>query len=270
MGNMTPRIRLRDGAFSYGAHPIFQNLSLDLAAGQVFCLLGPNGCGKTTLLRCLNGLAPLKAGTLWLDGQEISHLSETNRAKKIGFVPQEHNVLFPYSVLETVRMGRAPHLGLFASPSRHDTAIAKEALDIIGIPHLQHKPYTQISGGERQMALIARALTQQPSILLLDEPTSHLDFGNQVLVLQTVHRLARERGLAVIMATHFPGHALLVSHHVALMKDGGFVATGPAETVITESYLQQLYGIDVKVLSVSDGSTGNFKAVVPLLSGITV
>lgn len=264
---MDIRIRLRNGAFSYGQREIFHNLNLELAQGDIFCLLGANGCGKTTLLRCLNGLLSLKEGNVWLNGQEIASLSETERAKILGFVFQEHNFLFPYSVLETVCMGRAPHLGFFSSPSRKDTQIAERALEMVGLAHLKDKPCTEISGGERQLSLIARALAQEPAVLLLDEPTSHLDFGNQVLILETIRRLAQEKGLTVIMATHFPGHALLVSNKVALMKNGNFANVGRPEQVLTESNLKNLYGIDVKIVSVAGGACKRSQAIVPLLNG---
>ena len=192
------------------------------------------------------------------------------RARIMGFVFQEHNVLFPYSVQDVVNMGRAPYLGIFAAPSKTDERIAGEALDLVGIGHLSERRYTEISGGERQLALIARALTQEPSILLLDEPTSHLDFGNQVLILNTIGRLARERRLTVVMATHFPNHALLTSNRVALMKDGGFMTVAHPERAITEETLRTLYGVDVRVMSFDNGAGRQTRAVIPVLAGYGV
>jgi len=263
---MAPRLCLEDGAFSYdGRRAIFSALNLSLHSGEIFCLLGPNGCGKTTLLRCLNGLLPLATGKVVLDGQGLDSLNEMERARRMAFVFQEENLLFSYSVLEIVRMGRAPHLGFFASPSKKDTQIAEAALETVGLADLREKPYTEISGGERQLALIARALAQEPEILLLDEPTSHLDFGNQMLILETIHRLSEARNLSVIMATHFPEHALLVSNKVALMKAGSFVAEGQADRVITAAALKDLYGVAVEVVSVTNGDGATVKAIVPVL-----
>jgi iron complex transport system ATP-binding protein len=263
---MGPRICLRGGAFSYADREVFSGLDLDLFEGDVTCLLGPNGCGKTTLLRCLNRMLPLGQGELWLNGQRMSTLSETERARVMGFVFQEHTIQFPYPVLEIVQMGRAPHLSFLSSPSKKDQEVAEQALETVGIAHLRDKRYTEISGGERQLALIARALAQEPQILLLDEPTSHLDFGNQMLILETIGRLAQEKHIAVIMATHFPDHALLSSNKVVLMKNGGFMAMGLPEQVITRENLKKLYGVEVEIVSTSNRNGGQAKAVVPLLN----
>jgi len=201
-----------------------------------------------------------------LDGRDIARMSETERARSLGFVFQEHNIHFPYHVAEVVQMGRSPHLGFLAMPSRKDMEMASRSLEMVGMAGLAEQRYTEISGGERQLVLIARALTQQPRALLLDEPTSHLDFGNQMLILDTIRQLALDENLAVIMATHFPDHALLASNKVVLMKDGHFMAAGLPEEVITEENLKRLYGVDVRVLPVNQGAFGRASAVVPLLS----
>ncbi|MDY7076706.1 MAG: ABC transporter ATP-binding protein [Chloroflexota bacterium] len=263
---MEPRVRLRGGAFSYRDHPIFDGLDLDLFEGDAACLLGPNGCGKTTLLRCLNTILTLREGELWLNGQRADTFSETKRARMMGFIFQEHTIQFPYSVLDIVLMGRAPHLSFLAAPSKRDREIAEQALETVGIVHLRDHRYTEISGGERQLALIARALSQEPQILLLDEPTSHLDFGNQMLILKTISRLVREERIAVMMATHFPNHALLASTKVLLMRDGGFIAEGSPEDVITGSYLRQLYGVEVEVVCIQSEDGRQPKAVIPVLN----
>jgi iron complex transport system ATP-binding protein len=263
---METMLRLAHGAFSYGDHMIFRELDLELALGDVLCLLGPNGCGKTTLLRCLNGLLPVRKGTIWLRGRELDTLDERDRARVMGFVFQEHSSPFPYSVLETVVMGRAPHLAFLASPAPRDLEMAEQALVTVGMHHLRDQRYTEISGGERQLVLIARALAQEPALLLLDEPTSHLDYGHQMLVLQTIHRLAVERRLTVIMATHFPDHALLIANRVAMMKEGRFMAVGAPGEVVTEGNLERLYGVPVRIVAIEeDGSGGGRRAVVPLL-----
>jgi iron complex transport system ATP-binding protein len=190
---MDALIRLKGGEFHYGDHVIFKGVNLDIRRAEVMCILGANGCGKTTLLRCLNGNMLLKKGNIYLDEVDITSMRIDAIARKIGFVFQEHHAPFPFSVLEVVRMGRAPHLPLFAMPSFQDTEIAKEKLDLVGMYHLKDKPYTQISGGERQLVLIARTLAQEPDVILMDEPTSHLDFRNQMIILN--HQQLAEKGL---------------------------------------------------------------------------
>jgi len=154
--------------------------------------------------------------------------------------------VFPFPVREFVLMGRAPHLELFSSPCKDDYAKADEAIDLVGIHKIADKPVNEISGGEYQLAMIARALAQEPEVLLLDEPTSHLDFGNQIRVLEIIDRLA-SNGLSVIMSSHFPDHAFLTSNNVAIMQHGSFIAYGLAEDVVTEENLKETYGVDVSI-----------------------
>ncbi len=260
---METRIRLRDGAFSYGEHEVFSGLNLDIAPGEVLSILGPNGCGKTTLLRCLSGAFKLSGGTIWLNGKDITTFGIIELARNIGFVFQDHAASFPFSVLEIVTMGRAPYLGRFASPSAKDREFAESALSKVGMLHIKDKPYTEISGGERQLILIARTLAQEPQVIMFDEPTSHLDFKNQAVCLSIINKLA-EQGISMIMATHNPNHALLFPNTVAMMNNGKFIAIGKADEVITEDTLNEIYGIGVKVFSVPDpNSKGRLKMVSP-------
>ncbi len=244
-------LRVEDAEFYYDdAHEKgFKDVSFSLNRGEVMCILGPNGCGKTTLLKCLIGLLKLSKGHVWLDGQEIDKLGRREVAKVVGYVPQLHQPAFPFSVLDAVLIGRAPHLNFLESPGRKDEEIAEMAIDAMGITGLRDRPYTQLSGGEMQLVIFARVLAQQPKLLLLDEPTSHLDFGNQVRVLHTVAELA-STGLPVIMTSHFPDHAFLSSSKVAIMKDNKFLAVGSPDEVITEESMERIYGIKVKILDV--------------------
>ena len=228
------------------ARMIFSEISFTLDAEEVLCILGPNGIGKSTLIRCLANLYPLCAGSIRLHGRDIRSLPYRDVARVIGYVPQAHEITFPFPVREFVLMGRAPHLGLFASPARADYEKADEAIGIVGIHKIAEKSVNEISGGEYQLAMIARALAQEPEVLLLDEPTSHLDFGNQIRVLEIIDRLAGD-GLSVIMSSHFPDHAFLSSDNVAIMQHGSFMAYGLAEDVITEENLKQTYGVDVSI-----------------------
>ncbi len=234
-------------SFSYdGKSKVFEHVNCSVDKGQVLCILGPNGSGKSTLLKCANSLLKVNGGSVTVNGESISAISRKELSKQIGFLPQIHVSTFPFSVLEVAVMGRSPHLGLAESPSNKDYQIAEENLKLLGISHLSDKPYTHISGGERQLALIAMVLTQQPHILLLDEPTSHLDFGNQVRMLELVKRLS-ENGLTVVLTTHFPDHAFYLSSKVAIMHEKTIMAAGDCDDVITEENLKKIYDIEVKI-----------------------
>ena len=252
---MQVKISLENASFSYGQKTIFSGLNFEVGRGEILCILGANGCGKTTLLNCLNGTLKLKTGKVTLNGNNLSNMGIVEVARRVGFVFQEHNAPFPFSVLEVVRMGRAPHLNFFASPSKNDTEIALRALDLVGMAQLRDNPYTQISGGERQLVLIARTLAQEPEVIIMDEPTSHLDFKNQTLVLRMIIKMASQ-GISIIMSTHLPDHAMLLSGKVALMSNGSFITIGSIDAVMTESNLRETYGIDVRYLSVYDQTSG--------------
>lgn len=229
-----------------GGRQIFSDISFSLADREVLCILGPNGIGKSTLIRCLANLYRLCSGSIRLFGKKMSDMSQVEIAKKIGYVPQAHEIIFPFSVRDFVLMGRAPHLAAFTSPGKEDFERTDEKMDLVGIRKIADKPVNEISGGEYQLAMIARALTQEPAILLLDEPTSHLDFGNQIRVLEIIDQLA-DSGLSVIMSSHFPDHAFLASNNVAIMQYGSFMAYGLAEEVVTEENLKQTYGVEVSI-----------------------
>ncbi|MDD4803472.1 MAG: ABC transporter ATP-binding protein [Syntrophomonas sp.] len=253
MGIITAKISIRSASFSYGKKEVWRDINLEIDKGETICLLGPNGCGKTTLLNCIHGDTPLNSGEIYIDGQNVKSMGVTELARLMGYVFQEHSAPFPFTSLEVVRMGRSPHLGLFQVPSRQDTERARNILEEMGIGHLANKRYTNISGGERQLVLIARTLCQGTEMILFDEPTSHLDFKNQAIVLQTINKLSN-KGLTIIMTSHFPNHAWLLSSRVAMMGYKGFVDIGPAEKVMTEENLSETYGLKVKVYQGMDES----------------
>ncbi|HEV7306577.1 ABC transporter ATP-binding protein [Ensifer sp.] len=244
---------IRDLAFGYGQRTVGAGISLSLAAGEVLGLLGPNGAGKTTLFKTVLGLLPAKAGNVLLDGKPLSAWPRRERAKRIAYVPQAHAALFPFTALEVVLMGRAPHLQPFASPGHRDRRIAWDALASLGMEHLAQRAYTEISGGERQIVLIARALAQEPSILVMDEPTANLDYGNQMRVLSHIRALAG-RGLSIVLSTHNPDHAFQVADRVALLHAATIIALGRPAEVLTSAALHQLYNIDVVVGSIEGSS----------------
>lgn len=250
--------------FGYRGRRVGRSVSLEIRAGEVLCLLGPNGGGKTTLMKTLLGLLPPLEGAVTLDGEDIARWPRRRLARAIGYVPQAHAAFFPFTVTEIVLMGRSAHIDLFAAPSRADRAVAERALATLGIAHLGERVYTEISGGERQLALIARALAQEPRFLVMDEPTASLDFGNQVRVLDQIAALARS-GIAVVFSTHDPDHAFLCGDRVALLRDGIIDSIGAPEAVITASALKRLYGVEVQVVDLPDHAT---RTCVPSARGL--
>jgi iron complex transport system ATP-binding protein len=244
-----PLIRVREARFCYGQREVLKGIDLDIYRGEVLSILGPNGCGKTTLLRCIGGAAVVSDGSVRLGDVDVGSLPAPARARRVGFLFQDHTPTFPFAVRDIVVMGRAPHLGLIGSPGPADFAMADEALERVGMAHLKERSYTQLSGGERQLVLLARTLAQRPDVILLDEPTAHLDFRNQVLTLRIIRSLATD-GMTMAMTTHDPNHALWIGGRAALMKEGRFVAVGPASDVITDATLSMAYDTDVRVFVV--------------------
>lgn len=258
------KLEVKNVMCGYGKEVVIKDISLTVESGEILCLLGPNGVGKTTFFKSILGFLGLKNGEIVLNNENIKKLSRKQLAKSIGYVPQAHIPPFPFSVIEVVVMGRTAHLGTFSSPSKKDIFLAMEILEKLDIAYLKDKIYTQISGGERQMVLIARALTQKPEILIMDEPTSNLDFGNQIRVLQQINSLANE-GLGVIMTSHFPNHAFLCSTKVGLMKKNNKFKIGTADEIITEENLKAVYGIDMKIASIQGENGEKIKSCIPLL-----
>lgn len=244
------RLDVQDLAFGYPGKEVGRGVSFSLAGGEVLCLLGPNGGGKTTLFKTILRLLAARRGGVIVDGEPVAGWSRRRLARVFGYVPQAQLGVFPFTVAEIVLMGRTAHIGPFATPSHGDRAVAEEALAVLGIGHLAARSYTEISGGERQLTLIARALAQQPAILVMDEPTASLDFGNQVRVLGEIEQLAR-RGIAVMLSTHDPDHAFLCAHRVALLHEGRLARLGPRGEVITRESLHEVYGVEVMVMEVA-------------------
>ena len=234
-------------SFDYDGEEIFSDISFSIGKGDVLCILGPNGTGKTTLIKCLNGLHDIKSGEILINGEDMKKLSFKQVSKHIGYIPQSHVPSFPFKVFDVVLMGRAPYLNLTDSPKKEDIEIATDALKTLGIEDLKDKEYTNLSGGERQLVFLARVLCQKPDLLILDEPTSHLDFGNQIKLLEIIDNLAKT-GLSIIMSSHFPDHAFLSSTKVAIMKDKKFIDFGTPDDVVTEDNLKKAYSIDVKLI----------------------
>ena len=230
----------RDLAIGYGRHRVGSALNISLVKGEVLALLGPNGGGKTTLLKTLLGLPPPLAGRVELDGRRLQAISDRERARAIGYVPQTHNATFAFTVETVVLMGRTAHGGLFSPPSKTVRDVARAMLERFGIATLAERPYTMISGGERQLALLARALAQEPDLVVLDEPTASLDFGNQGKVLREIRGLA-DSGHGVLFTTHDPNHARRAADRALLLRDGRSLCDGPVADVLTRDTLAALY-----------------------------
>jgi len=259
------KLEVKNATCGYGTSIVVKDISMSVSSGEVLCLLGSNGVGKTTFFKTILGFLKLKGGEILLDGENINNWSRKQLAKTIGYVPQAHTPPFPFKVFDVILMGRTAHLSMFSSPTKEDMNIAEAAMNTLKISYLKDKIYTEISGGERQMVLIARALAQQPKILIMDEPTSNLDFGNQIRVLEQINKLS-ERGLAVVMTSHFPNHAFLCSTKVAFMQKNNVFTVGNVDEVVTEDMLKEAYGINVKIITATDSNGDQVKACIPMIN----
>jgi iron complex transport system ATP-binding protein len=243
----------RNLTIGYSDRVVGRGLDVALAQGEVLALLGPNGGGKTTLLKTLLGLLRPRAGEVALGERPLAALSMRERARMIAYVPQLHVPTFAFTVESLVLMGRTAHGSLFSRPSARDRAVATRTLEQLGIPHLAARPYTMISGGERQLVLLARALAQEPQFVVLDEPTASLDFGNQGKVMREIRALA-VAGHGVLFTTHDPNHALRAADRAYLLRAGERVAEGMVGSVLTRDRLEELYRAPVEQLT--DTTTG--------------
>lgn len=239
-------LQVQDLSFSYRDKPILSQISFQLSKGDFTCLLGNNGSGKTTILKCLNGLLKPNKGEIAIHQLNLKSLNQKAIALLIAFVPQEHMATFSFKVIDVVLMGITPHLPFGRMPREEDYQRAKEVMQLIGILHLSSRSYNQLSGGEKQLVLIGRALMQRTDYLLLDEPTSHLDFKNQHLFMEEIKRMTRE-GKGVLIALHDPNLALKYCDQAILIKDGRIIAKGEAKTVITAKNLTETYQIEVLI-----------------------
>lgn len=244
---------VRDIDFTYpGTHrQILKKVSFKLEDGQIMEILGPNGAGKSTLLNCMTGLLKPDSGSIFLDGRDLSKMSPKEIAGLVAYVPQTHTPSFGYRVRDFVIMGVAPKLGIFGKPSAEDEERCMQILEEMGIAHLADRSYLEISGGERQQAMIARALIQDPKVILFDEPTAHLDYGNQHRMLKIIRSMSR-RGYAVVITTHNPDHALLLKDNAGILDRDGHMRSGPSAEIITEESLSQVYDCDLKLIYIEE------------------
>lgn len=238
----------RDVSVGYSADaPLQKHIDFSVESGQVLCVLGPNGCGKSTLVKTLLGAVPLLGGSLTIDGSDVTAWSAKRLSKSVAYIAQAHDRPFPYAVKDVVMMGRASRLGLGGQPGARDFNMVENAMEELGIRHLREKPYVDISGGELQMVMFARALVQEPQMIVMDEPTAALDYGNAVKVIEKIRELA-QTGFAIVMVTHNPDHAFMTGAKVALFKRGKPMVFGDANEVITRQNIQEAYGVNVKLV----------------------
>lgn len=262
---MVLSLRARDLHFAYsGGPPLLRGVGFDLAAGSTLCLLGPNGTGKTTLLRCILGLERPASGSIDIRGRDLAGLDSVETARAMAYVPQSTEAVFPFLVFDVVQMGRTPHLKFMASPTAADRLEVRAAMARLGIAHLAERRFHELSGGERQMVLVARALAQSSTILVLDEPCAGLDVANQVKILKVIRSLARE-GYSILMTSHLPDHAFAAGGQAALLKDG--VLRGPAEpeALLNPAELGALYDTPIDVIRVPAGRAMGQVMCVPVL-----
>lgn len=236
-----------DLAIGYGARTLISSISFELPAAQVLCLLGPNGSGKSTLLKTILGLTPKLGGALHVMSRPLEEWKRRDLAQQLAYVPQHSAMSFAFTALEMVLMGRSAYVGVFSAPSAQDKVVAYDCLARLGIEHLAERLFYELSGGEQQLVLLARALAQEPKALILDEPTASLDFANQVLVMEQLQQL-RAQGLAIILCTHQPEQAKRLADRVLLLARGQLFAYDEPEQALTIDNLAAIYGLEVEQL----------------------
>jgi len=247
-------MKIENAAFSYdGTRQIFHNINIHTVSGELFCLMGRNGCGKSTLLDCILGINRLQEGKILLDGRDMRTYKPMELARQISYVPQVHIKSFPYKVRQVVLMGRTAYLGNLGAPRAVDKQVVEQVLAEVGISDLADRPYTQLSGGEMQMVVLARALAQATPTIVMDEPTSHLDFYNELMFLEKVAHLVLDGKRSVVMATHSPNQAFFLENcgvpvRVGLMHQGQFYAVGSPRDILSTDNMHKVYGIESRLL----------------------
>ncbi len=257
-------ITLKDISCGYGKKAILTGINICLKEAELTCLIGKNGVGKTTLFKTILGLLPPLAGEITFDKQAVQTLTCSEIAKQISYVPQAHGTPFPFKVLDVVLMGQHVHTsGFFGKPAKHNVDIAVECIQALGIEKLMHKNFSKISGGEKQMVLIARAMAQQPRFIAMDEPTANLDLGNQVKVLK-VSQILKQKGYGVIMNTHSPEQALQFADKLIMLKKGGIAKVGVPSKIIHSDSVSELYNTPVELVEAFTSSGESRKILLTL------
>lgn len=243
---MGVKIVVRGVSVYYRSVKALEGVSLEVGEGEFMTLVGPNGAGKTTLLRCIDGILRPRLGVVLIDGRSVTAMDKLELARVVGYVPQEARPSLPFTVADVVMMGRRPYVGWRVS--KEDLEAVKRAMDVVGITHLAGRYFDELSAGERQKVMIAKALAQEPDVLLLDEPTSNLDIRHQLEILTLIRRLAKEKGLTVVAAMHDLNLAYRFSDKVVMLSGGRVYAAGRPEDVLTPENIRRVYGVRVEVL----------------------
>jgi iron complex transport system ATP-binding protein len=252
MVSRPPILAVRELCFAYGDRPVLNNIGFELGEGKLLGLLGPNGAGKSTLFRCILGLERRYGGSIHMNGKNIREYGPASLARAAAYVPQTHYPSFNYSALDMVLMGTASYGREWSVPGPRERQAAEEALDRLGIGDLRFQGFRLLSGGEQQLVLIARALVQNTKLLVMDEPTANLDYGNQMRVLSHIKNLSVQ-GYSIILSTHNPDHAFMFTDEVLALHKTRIAASGPPEEVLTAGLIARLYGIQVRIRRDEEG-----------------
>lgn len=245
------KLSIKDLCFGYNGSLALEDIALDVSEGQIVSLVGPNGAGKSTLLKCIDRILKPNRGSVLVDGRDLARMSGKEISRSMGYVPQSTAEVFPYTVFDIVMMGRRPHIGWRVT--QRDISVVAETLRFMGIERFSSRYFDELSGGEKQKIAMARALAQEPKILLLDEPTSNLDILHQLELMKTIERLVRERGISAVMAMHDLNLASRFSHRVVMLKDRMIHEIGPPKEVLTQKNINFVYGVRAEVLVGCDG-----------------
>ena len=253
-------ISVRELSFSYGSRRVLNGISLEAKPGELVCVLGRNGAGKTTLFKCILGLLNGYTGEVLIDGENIMEMDAGQRARRVAYIPQANRPAFAYSVIDMVLMGTGARLTGMTGPAEAEYEAAEQALNKLGIGDLAERDYTRISGGEQQMVLIARALVQGARTLIMDEPTTGLDYGNQMRVQKQMRQLAAE-GYTVLQSSHHPEQTYMFADRILCIKDGKVFREGTPQNVMDEMLIRELYGLEVRICEGTDGKARFFEPV---------
>ena len=235
----------------YGKHQVLKDISFTAENGKLICVLGPNGVGKSTLFQCILGLNEQHDGEIEIDNKNVKNLGVRQRARLISYIPQSHSPVFSYNVKDIVLMSTESTIKGFGNPGKLQEKMADEAMEKVGVSYLADRKYTQISGGERQLVMIARALAQQAKTIIMDEPTSNLDYGNQIRIMSRIKELTRE-GYTIIQSSHQPDQAFLYADEILVLNEGKVLIKGYPKDVLTRNVIQKIYGVDVEIKSLNE------------------
>ncbi len=244
---MIPILEIKDLNLGYGNRSVVSQMELLLRKGDFLAIVGPNGSGKTTLLRAISKVLKPKTGVICVDGSEIAMLSHKSLARKVAVVPQESSMAFSFTALQVVLMGRTPHLSRWQMENALDYGVAKSAMQMANCWHLKDRPINELSGGEKQRVIIAQALAQEPKLILLDEPTLHLDIGQQLEIMELLKKLSADTGMSVLAVLHDLNIAAYYADRLMLIKNGRIEVMGPPQGVVTEENIRRVFGVSADV-----------------------